>query len=44
MKCVVDVSNEERVVSAIGEVVSEFGRIDYAVNNAGVSAFGILLN
>ncbi|KAI9730570.1 MAG: hypothetical protein M1834_005811 [Cirrosporium novae-zelandiae] len=31
-----DISNEEMVVQAIEEIVHEFGRIDYAVNNAGI--------
>ena len=32
-----DVSNEEDVKNMINQVVSEFGRLDMAVNNAGIS-------
>lgn len=32
-----DVSNEANVASAIQKVISRFGRLDYAVNNAGIA-------
>jgi NAD(P)-dependent dehydrogenase (short-subunit alcohol dehydrogenase family) len=31
-----DMANEESVVAGINKVVKDFGRIDYAINNAGV--------
>ena len=36
----VDVSNEEDVRRLIDETVSEYGRIDYLFNNAGIAIFG----
>jgi len=35
---VVDISREEDVQKLIGDIVQQFGRLDYAVNNAGVAA------
>src|SRR5690349_16202517 len=32
----VDVTNEEAIDRAVAETASQFGRIDYAVNNAGI--------
>jgi NAD(P)-dependent dehydrogenase (short-subunit alcohol dehydrogenase family) len=39
----VDVANETAVEAAFAEVVSQFGRVDVAVNNAGVSHVGNVL-
>lgn len=36
----VDVSNEESVAAMVAAAVAAFGRIDYLVNNAGISAAG----
>lgn len=34
-----DLSDEAQVVAAVGQVVRNFGRIDYVINNAGVGVF-----
>lgn len=36
----VEVSNEESVAGMVAQTVTEFGRLDYLVNNAGISAAG----
>ncbi len=36
----VDVSNEEEVIQLINETVSEYGRLDYLFNNAGIAIGG----
>lgn len=36
----IDVSNEEQVASAVKETVERFGRIDYAINSAGLVVAG----
>ena len=38
-----DVANEEQVQAAIGQIVSEQGRLDILVNNAGISHVGNVL-
>lgn len=36
----VDVSNEEQVASAVKQTVDRFGRLDYAINSAGLVVAG----